>query len=385
MNPDTKILIVDDDEDSLQAFDAILCDLNHITMRAKTGAEAMRLVLLHEFAVILLDVKLPDMDGFQIAEFMRKNLLSKRTPIIFITAYGNDETMILRGYAIGAVDYIFKPVIPYVLHSKISVFIDLFEMAQQIKEQKRLLEQQSQLELHKRAIELQEMNKKLEASNCELEQFADIASHDLREPLRTITNFIQLFALRHEATLDADSRKYLFFIVDGAERMKILINTLLEISQVGRKDLVLENTSVARVLDRVKFNLEIEIRETLGTVTLHNNCDVMVSPMLFQQLLQNLVGNALKFRGKNPIEIDIYTEKQEAHWLFSIWDNGIGINPELRNQIFQIFQKLHKPSEYPGTGIGLAICEKIVRKHGGKIWVESAGESGSVFFFTIPI
>lgn len=379
-----NILLVDDEDDSLLAIESVVNDLNANIMMARSGEEALRLVLAYEFAVILLDVKMPDMDGFEIAEFIRRNRLSKKTPIIFITAYAKEEIMVMRGYTMGAVDYIFKPFIPYILHSKVSVFIDLFEMSQQIKEQKKLLEQQSQLELQKRSRELEAMNIKLAASNQELEQFASIASHDLREPLRAITNFIQLLEGKLQPTLDEDSRKYIFFISDGAERMKNLVQAILEISQVARNEMILEKVSVADIVNRVKMNLQSELQHTQGTISLLNNCEVMVSSVFFQQLMQNLIGNALKFRGERKPEIVVSVDEQPYYWLFSVQDNGIGIRAEHRKLVFQIFQKLHKPSEYPGTGLGLAVCEKIVKKHGGNIWVDSSIENGSTFLFTIP-
>lgn len=384
MTEAVNILLVDDDAKSLIATEVVLSELKQNTIKAKSGKEALRLVLENEFAVILLDVKLPDMDGFQIAEFIRRHKKSRDTPIIFMTAYGRDEIMISRGYSLGAVDYIFKPIIPEILRAKVAVFIRLFETTVQLKEAGRLLEQQSQQELQKRARELEKLNKELEDSNKELDQFAYIASHDLREPLRTITNFIQLLGSKYQSLFNEEAKQYMFFISDGAERMKNLIKDLLEFSHVGRKELLRENILVPVVLENVKQSLHNEIMKSEAEIIADADLEIRVNPPLFQQLLQNLISNAIKFRGDTRPRIEIQAKNQTNKWIFSIQDNGIGISREHQKIIFQIFQRLHKTEEYSGTGIGLAICEKIVRKHGGRIWVESESRKGSTFFFSIP-
>lgn len=380
----TNILLVDDDPKGLLATEVVLSELKQTTIKAKSGKEALRLVLEYEFAVILLDVRLPDMDGFQIAEFIRQHKKSRNTPIIFMTAYGRDDLMISKGYSLGAVDYIFKPIIPEILRAKVAVFIQLFETTAQLKESTRQLEQQSQKELQKRARELEKLNKELEDSNRELDQFAYIASHDLREPLRTITNFIQLLEDKYRDTFTAEGRQYMAFISDGAGRMKSLIKDLLEFSHVGRQELMREPLMAASILENVQQNLQNEISKSGATVTHEANVEVRINPPLFQQLLQNLISNSLKFMDDKKPEIHFSVKDQGNKWLFSLKDNGIGISKEHQKVIFQIFQRLHKTEEYPGTGIGLAICEKIVRKHGGRIWVESEPRQGSTFFFAIP-
>jgi two-component system, sensor histidine kinase and response regulator len=384
ISENTNILLVDDDPKSLMATEVVLSDLKPNTIKAKSGKEALRLVLEHEFAVILLDVKLPDMDGFQIAEFIRQHKKSRNTPIIFITAYGRDELMISKGYSLGAVDYIFKPIIPEILRAKVGVFIQLFETTAQLRETSRQLDAQNQKELQKRARELEKLNKELEDSNRELDQFAYIASHDLREPLRTITNFIQLLDDKYGEKFNDEAKQYMAFISEGAQRMKFLIKDLLEFSHVGRKELVRENISALTVLENVKQNLHNEIEKTEAVIEADADLEIKVNPPLLQQLLQNLISNSLKFRDDKKPRIWFNVTDQGNKWLFSLKDNGIGISKEHQKVIFQIFQRLHKTEEYPGTGIGLAICEKIVRKHGGRIWVESEFRKGATFFFSMP-
>lgn len=384
ISANTDILLVDDDPKSLMATEVVLSDLKPNMIKAKSGKEALRLVLEREFAVILLDVKLPDMDGFEIAEFIRQHKKSRNTPIIFITAYGRDELMISRGYSLGAVDYIFKPIIPEILRAKVGVFIQLFETTARLRETSRQLDAQNQKELQKRARELEKLNKELEDSNRELDQFAYIASHDLREPLRTITNFIQLLDDKYREKFNDEAKQYMAFISEGAQRMKSLIKDLLEFSHVGRKELVRENVSALAILENVKQNLYNEIEKTGAVIEAETDLEIKVNPPLLQQLLQNLISNSLKFRDDKKPRIRFAVSDQGTKWLFSLKDNGIGISKEHQKVIFQIFQRLHKTEEYPGTGIGLAICEKIVRKHGGRIWVESEYRKGATFFFSIP-
>ena len=379
-----NILLVDDDLKSLLATEVVLSELHQNTIKAKSGKEALRLVLEHNFAVILLDVRLPDMDGFQIAEFIRKHKKSRNTPIIFMTAYGRDDLMISRGYSLGAVDYIFKPIVPEILRAKVAVFLQLFETTEQLRETSRQLDQQNQKELQKRARALEKLNKELEESNQELDQFAYIASHDLREPLRTITNFIQLLEDKYRDTFNDEARQYMAFISEGAQRMKFLIKDLLEFSHVGRKELVRENISALVLLENVKQNLHNEIEKTGAVIEADADVVIRVNPPLLQQLLQNLISNSLKFRDDKKPRIWFSVTDQGNKWLFSVKDNGIGISKEHQKVIFQIFQRLHKTEEYPGTGIGLAICEKIARKHGGRIWVESEFRKGATFLFSVP-
>jgi len=224
----------------------------------------------------------------------------------------------------------------------------------------------------------------LERSNAELEQFAHVASHDLQEPLRTVTNFVQLLAKRYSGRLDKDADEFIGFVVDGTTRMARLIDDLLEFSRAGRADKPMEPTDCREVLARVVAGLAVSIRES-GAVIHHDGLPaVQGNPSQLTQLFQNLIANALKFRGAGSPEIHVWAVRQGADWLFRVRDNGIGIAPEYSERIFVIFQRLHGRNEYPGTGIGLAICKRIVTCHGGRIWVESQPGRGSTFCFTLP-
>ncbi len=225
----------------------------------------------------------------------------------------------------------------------------------------------------------------LKRSNDELEQFAYVASHDLQEPLRMVSSYVQLLSRRYSGKLDADADDFIGYAVDGANRMQMLINDLLTFSRVGTQGKPIEPTNCETVLDQVLTNLKIDIEDNDVMITHDPLPTIMADGSQLTQLLQNLVSNAIKFQGEEPPRIHISAEQKGEEWEFSVTDNGIGIKPEFFERIFVIFQRLHNREKYSGTGIGLAVCKKIVEQHGGQIWVESVSGEGTTFIFTMPI
>jgi len=223
----------------------------------------------------------------------------------------------------------------------------------------------------------------LERSNEELQQFAYVASHDLQEPLRMVSSYTQLLVRRYGDRLDGDAKEFMDFIVDGAARMKQLIEDLLAYSRVGTRGRSLEPTESLAALDKALVNLRIA-QEASGAAVTHDPMPkVVADPGQLTQLFQNLIGNAMKFRGAAAPRIHVGAETREHVWVFTVKDNGIGLDTQYADRIFMMFQRLHNKTEYPGTGIGLAICKKIVERHGGRIWVDSRPGQGSTFGFTI--
>jgi PAS domain S-box-containing protein len=237
-------------------------------------------------------------------------------------------------------------------------------------------------ERKKADIELKQKSQELLRSNQELEQFAYVASHDLQEPLRMVTSYLQLLESRYKDRLDADANDFINFAVDGATRMRSLINSLLEYSRVNRLK-VFEKFSINAVMEDILNDLKDQLLESHVTIKYDNLPTIYGDPVLISQLIMNLIVNAIKFKdGKDP-QITITAKRGKGEWLFCIEDNGIGIQKEYFDKIFVIFQRLNSKEKYPGTGIGLSICKKIVERHGGKIWVESEVNKGSRFYFTI--
>ena len=254
------------------------------------------------------------------------------------------------------------------------------ELLQQLIEQLNIALSQAEL-LESEVKQRQELAR----SNAELERFAYVVSHDLQAPLQTISNYVQLLERRYREKLDAKADKYINYIVGGVRRMRTQIEDLLEYSRVGREKSTFRETDCNVVLQQAISNLQSEIDSSDATVVIDNNLPTLIAD--FSQLVvlfQNLIGNSIKYRRQVPPHIVVQAHIKEAIWQFSVADNGIGLEAQYQKRIFQIFQRLHTQDEYPGTGIGLAICQKIVERHGGNIWVESQPGCGSVFYFTIP-
>ena len=235
-----------------------------------------------------------------------------------------------------------------------------------------------------RTAEWQTANERLRRSNADLMQFAYVASHDLQEPLRTVGSYAGLLGRRYQGQLDEQADRYIRHLVEGAKRMQTLIQDLLAYSRVGTQSLKVEPTDLEDVLRQVQENLQASLSERRASLT-HDPLPIVIGDGgRLGQVLQNLIGNALKFAqpGEAPA-VHVGVARQEQNWIFSVRDNGIGFEPEYAERIFVIFQRLHSIGAYPGTGIGLAICKRIVEAHGGRIWAESEGGVGSTFFFTL--
>jgi signal transduction histidine kinase len=246
---------------------------------------------------------------------------------------------------------------------------------------------ETEKELQKHKNHLEEMvsirTTELTRSNKELERFAYITSHDLQEPLRMISSYLQLVEKRYKDELDADAKDFIDFAVDGAKRMQILINDLLRYSRVGTKNIEFQPVNCEEILKNTLNNLEVAIEESGAKITHDYLPEIKGDKTQLSQLFQNLIGNSIKFRGESSPEIHIKVEDENDFWKFSFQDNGIGIDPKYFDRIFQVFQRLHNRDEYPGTGIGLAICKKIIERHGGDIFVESEYGKGTTFIFTL--
>ena len=244
---------------------------------------------------------------------------------------------------------------------------------------------QAASDLSRSNADLERMAADLARSNADLEQFAYVSSHDLQEPLRMVSSYVQLLARRYRDKLDDDAEEFIDYAVEGANRMQTLISALLAYSRVGKKGRPFERQDSNMILQEAEDNLRMVIRDSGAVITHDVLPAVTCDGTQLSQVFQNLIANAIKFRADLPPEIKISAERLDNEWVFCVKDNGIGIDPKYAERIFVIFQRLHAREEYAGTGIGLAICKRIVERHGGRIWVESQEGQGSTFYFTIPV
>jgi two-component system, sensor histidine kinase and response regulator len=328
-------------------------------------AEFERQLLAHRPDIVIADYNLPQWKGMEALEVLQRAGLD--LPLILVSGALGDITAV-ECIKRGATDYVLKD--------------GLARLPEAIR---RALQEKLLLRLRRQAEEdLARKVEELARSNAELEQFAYIASHDLQEPLRMVAAYTQLLGERYRGKLDENADKFIGYACEGAVRMQTLIQDLLAFSRVGRTGAHATRIECEDLIKDVLTVLGPAIQESGAVVTHANLPAVSADRSQLTQLFQNLIANAIKFRGKEPPAISVLAEESGDRWLFTVSDNGIGIAPEYAENIFVVFQRLHARSEYPGNGIGLAICKKIVEHYGGKIWVEAQPTHGSIFKFTLP-
>jgi two-component system sensor histidine kinase/response regulator len=355
------VLVVDDVEANVIAMEALLATLDCDVVRARTGNEALRQLLKRDFAVMLLDVQMPEMDGFEVARYARDNPATRDVPIVFVTAMHETPDNLLRGYGSGAFDVLFKPVNPHVVRSKVQVFLDLHLGRRRL---------QDEIEAHK-------------ATLAELEAFNYSVSHDLRAPLRPLNGFSQTLLDDYRDKLDEKGVRYLTRIRDASQRMGQLIEDLLALSRVSRLELRRQPADLPAIVESIVAELRAadparQVELVCGPVPQANG-----DARLLRIALENLLRNAWKFTGKKAtarIEFGLHPGPETVYF---VRDDGVGFDPSYSDKLFEPFQRLHRASDFEGTGIGLAIVNRIIRRHDGRVWAESSVGSGATFFFTV--
>ncbi|WP_317043498.1 sensor histidine kinase [Chitinophaga sp. YR627] len=404
-----KILVVDDRLDNLMSIESILERESYTIVKANSGRAALKILLKEfDFSLILMDVQMPDMNGFETAALIYQRDKLKEIPIIFITAHSHEEEAIFKGYKVGAVDFIYKPINPELLRVKVGLFVELYRKTQSLiaQEQKLLntnaslqreIEEKEASELKVRELnrQLLQNNIHLKAVNEELDRFAYIASHDLQEPLRKIRVFSDMILQKKSSAGDVD--KYVQKITNATIRMQQLVSDLLRFS---RHSIQGGDFTVCDLNDLVRdalTELEIKVQQSSANIKIEKLPSIQVIPTLMRQVFYNLISNALKFRKKEVSpEVRIYAELVASpdphlrerpdgnYYKIFVVDNGIGFESQYVEDIFVVFKRLHSYHEIEGTGIGLSICKKIMEQHNGFITAMSEIDNGATFIIGIP-
>ncbi len=407
---EVKILLVDDREDNLLSMEAVLSGSNYRIEKANSGRQALKILLGdQDFSLILMDVEMPGLSGFETASLIYEREKLKKIAIIFVTAHSYNDEIIYQGYKTGAVDYIYKPIKPELLKAKVAVFVDLFKKTEALETQELRLKainknlenevverKQSEETVKKLNEQLLENINTLENANGELARFAYVASHDLQEPLRKIQMFGHLLQTKYQSSIDEKGQYYIERMQKGSLRLQTLIKDILTYSRLTDGNITFTVSNINEIINEIVTDFDSRIKELNAKMHISELPELEVNPVLIRQLFQNIISNALKFARKNiPAEIRIFCERnneeiEELHddkqyCNIIVQDNGIGFDEIYIDQIFTMFKRLNNSSEYEGTGIGLAICKKIVEQHKGSIRAKSKLDVGSTFVISLPI
>ena len=407
-----KIMLVDDREDNLMSMESVLEPDGYRFVKANSGRQVLKLLLTDfDFALILMDVQMPNLNGFETAALIYERERLRHIPIIFITANNYGEENLFKGYRAGAVDYIYKPVNPELLRVKVGVFVDLYRKSQRLiaQEQKLVaINRNLEMEVNERKAseeKVTELNKqllenisRLEAANKDLDLFAFMASHDLQAPLRKIRMFSDRLLASSDNSFGKEGKMYLTRIQEVSKRMQDLINDILRFSKIAVEKQSFEEVDLNGVVEEALSEMEPVIREKNALVELDRLPVLPASTVLMGPLFSNLISNALKYskKGENPRvriryeEGPIQTmgngkESEVRYGRIYIEDNGIGFDQKYAEQIFDMFRRLHSNAEYEGTGIGLALCKKIVEMHHGFISALGRPGEGAIFIVSLPL
>jgi signal transduction histidine kinase len=368
-----SVLLVDDDSTKRFALKTILAPLGENIVEAASGADALRQLLRQEFAVVLLDVRMPVMDGFETAQLIRQRPRSELTPIIFVTALGQAETDMGRGYDLGAVDFVFAPVVPAILRAKVAVFVELYRAQQELRRYRTRLE-----------TLVEERTTALTAINRELEAFSYSVSHDLRAPLLAFDGLSKTLLDDYGDKLDKRAKDSLKKMRTASQRMTSVFDGLQTLFRLTSGEIHREQLDVTEMAKEIAA--ELKATGSNGQVQLEIAKGIKTSgdKRLIRILLSNLLNNAWKFSStKTTPKVVVGTEMVDGETRIFIMDNGVGFDMISAHRLFGAFQRLHSQTEFPGAGIGLATARRIVNRHGGRIWAEGAVGEGATFYFVI--
>jgi signal transduction histidine kinase len=370
MNPSVDILLVDDKPENLAVLESVLEGPEYRLTKAQSAQEALVSLITTDFALIVLDICMPGTSGIELAQIIKGRKRTRDIPIIFLTAHYGEDEHVLSGYSAGAVDYLTKPISPGILKSKVAVFGELYRKTKALNE--------ANLSLNRR-------NEELMAANQELEAFSYTVSHDLRAPLRHVSGYVEILREHASASLDETSRKYLDLVQYSASRLGDLIDHFLAFARMGRADLNMSSVDMNELVRQAVDGLRAEtegrhIEWQIGTLS-----RVQADPDMMRQVWINLLSNAVKYtRPRDPARIEVGCDtSQPKEVVFFVRDNGVGFNMQYANKLFGVFQRLHRESEFEGTGIGLANVRRIISRHGGRTLAEGTPNAGAKISFTL--
>jgi two-component system sensor histidine kinase/response regulator len=371
VTPKADILLVDDDATKRFALKSILNPLGQTIVEAASGSDALRQLLRQDFAVILLDVRMPGMDGFEAAQLIRQRPRSELTPIIFVTALDRAETDMGRGYDLGAVDFVFAPVVPAIMRAKVTVFVELYKAQQELRRYRTQLERL-----------VQERTTALTAINRELEAFSYSVSHDLRAPLLAFNGLNQSLLEDYGDSLDPRAKDYLQRMRRASERMTSVFDGLQALFRLTSGEIHREQCDLSAMAAEIVEEMRGADPKRKVTVDIAEGMSAWADSRLARILLTNLISNAWKFSAQEPnARIEVGTEIVDGDTRMFVRDNGVGFDMIYTHKLFGAFQRLHSQSEFAGAGIGLATVRRIVNRHGGRAWAEGAVGEGATFYF----
>lgn len=379
----TNILVVDDAIENLVALEAVLSRLDLNVIRATSGTEALRSLLEYEFALILLDIQMPGMNGLETAKLIRLRESSSNTPIIFLTAYQMGNVDVLQAYSVGAIDFLLKPIVPEILLYKVEVFINLFN------HNKMLTAHAQQLQAINQALEeqletIQRLNTQLADANEQLEAFVYSTTHDLRAPLRVVQKFGKLLLEKYMTDVAAEGRDYLQRMMDKAKSMSQLIDDLLNLAYASQGEINKQEVNISQIVQAIMDELIALTPERQVELKIQPGLLVRADKDLLKIALDNLLRNAWKFTAQcdKPI-IEFSMIQHQSQQVYLVRDNGVGFDMQQGDKLFKPFQRLHNKADFDGTGIGLTIVRRIIERHGGSVWFEAAVNYGATFYFTL--
>ncbi|MEX2660104.1 MAG: response regulator [Acidimicrobiales bacterium] len=381
MTPRTPVLVVDDKPANLLAVEALLEPLELDVVSVPSGEEALRQLLSRDFAVILLDIQMPDLDGFETARLIKGRARSRSIPIIFLTALDRDLSHQLEGYDAGAVDYLHKPFHPSVLRSKVAVFVELHRKAKIIDDQREeLATRLEQRDAAQAALRAQAAE--LARSNAELERFAFVAGHDLQEPLDVVAGLVELAVDGLGADVAPDLASALAEAVAGLRGVRRHLDDLLAYAEAGTAELHLSPVDLSELVEEVLLDQAVHLEDIGATVTCDPLPTVQADRWQLGLVLSNVIDNAVRYRSERALAIHLGLSKVDDDWVVSIADNGAGIEPEGLSTLFTAFGGLDAGS--PATGVGLALCRRILERHGGSIEASSVPGQGTTISLRLP-